>query len=533
MALTIPQPEFLSKFKAQLALDEEFQQLMNKVQRTPLEYPGFKLMNGLLFFKEKLFIPAASPLKQVLLEEFHSSLLGGHSGIHRTYGRLQENIYWNGMRKDVSEFVKSCLTCQQTKPANHSPFGLLQPLPVPERVWEDISLDFITGLPSLQNNTVILVVVDRLSKAAHFGMLPSNFMAVKVVELFSQMVCKLHGMPRSMVSNRDPIFLSHFWQDLFRLSGTKLRMSTAYHPQSDGQTEIVNKVLQQYLRCFVHHKPNQWGKVLHWAEWHYNTAVHTSTGFSPFQVVYGRPPPSLADYIPGTTQLQAVDSTLLARDEVLQELKKKLLKAQTLMTKNANQHRTQHQFKIGDWVFVKLRPYRQNSVVGKRIHKLSKRFYGPYKVIRAVGEVAFQLELPLSSKIHPVFHVSKLKPCFNNAITKLDLPPDVTNNHPQIRPLAVMDWKWNEGTKMVLIQWEGLFPEYATWEDFDDIQVTYPEFHLEDKVNFDGMRDVMEEDVGFEEEEGLVPQVSTKRISIMPKHLKDYVVHGLKKGSRK
>ncbi|MCH85336.1 enzymatic polyprotein, partial [Trifolium medium] len=151
-------------------------------------------------------------------------------------------------------------------------------------------------LPSFQNNTVILVVVDRLSKAAHFGTLPTQFTAVKVAELFASMVCKLNGMPRSIVSDRDAIFLSQFWKELFRLGGTKLRMSSAYHPQSDGETEIVNKVLQQYLRCFVHDQPRKRGLFLHWAEWHYNTVVHTSTGFSPFQVVYGRAPPALVDY---------------------------------------------------------------------------------------------------------------------------------------------------------------------------------------------------------------------------------------------
>jgi len=133
-------------------------------------------------------------------------------------------------------------------------------------VWEDISLDFITGLPSFQSYSVILVVVDRFSKAAHFGMLPTNFSAVKVVELFASMVCKLHGMPKSIISDRDPLFMSNFWKELFQMSGTKLRMSSAYHPQSDGQTEAVNKVLEQYLRAFVHVEPKLWGKYLHWAE---------------------------------------------------------------------------------------------------------------------------------------------------------------------------------------------------------------------------------------------------------------------------
>lgn len=195
------------------------------------------------------------------------------------------------------------------------------------------------------------------------------------------MICKLHGMPKSIVSDRDPVFLSHFWQNLFRLSGTKLKMSTTYHPQSDGQTENVNKLLQQYLRCFVHEKPKQWGKYLAWAEWHYNTAVHTSTRFTPYQIVYGQPPPSLPIYISGSCHIQAVDEELVDRDTILQLLKNKLNKAQATMKHYADLRRQPHPFKVGDWVLVKLRPYRQTSVAGKRVYKLSKRFYEPYKIL--------------------------------------------------------------------------------------------------------------------------------------------------------
>jgi hypothetical protein len=160
------------------------------------------------FFKGKLFIPSDSSLKTVLLEEFHASMLGGHVGIHKTYGRLRENVFWQGMKKDVIAFVNVCTFFQQVKSSNQSPYDLLQPFPVPDKVWEDISLDFVVGIPSFQNLTVILVVVDHLSKASHFGMLPTQFTAVKVAELFGVKVCKMHGMPRSMVSDRDPIFLS-------------------------------------------------------------------------------------------------------------------------------------------------------------------------------------------------------------------------------------------------------------------------------------------------------------------------------------
>ncbi|MCI15695.1 protein FAR1-RELATED SEQUENCE 5-like, partial [Trifolium medium] len=163
MAISIPHWDFMDKLKVELAVDKDFQQLLKQVNEEPTAYPYFKVLDGFLFFKGKLYIPITSTFKAILLEEFHSSTLGGHSGIHKTYGRLRENVYWDA-------------------------------------VWEDISLDFITGLPYFQTSTVILVVVDRFSKAAHFGMLPTGFTAQKVADLFAKMVFKHHGMPKSMVS---------------------------------------------------------------------------------------------------------------------------------------------------------------------------------------------------------------------------------------------------------------------------------------------------------------------------------------------
>jgi hypothetical protein len=188
MAISIPHWEFMDKLKAELASNTAFQTLLSQVIADLTSYPHFKALEGLLFFKRKLYIPSDSAFKSILLEEFHSSTLGGHSGIHKTYGRLRENVYWDGMHKEVTEFVKACLVCQQTKSPTHLPYGLLQPLPIPTTVWEDISLDFITGLPSFQTSTVILVVVDRFSKAAHFGMLPTSFTAQKVADLFAHML---------------------------------------------------------------------------------------------------------------------------------------------------------------------------------------------------------------------------------------------------------------------------------------------------------------------------------------------------------
>ena len=138
-------------------------------------------------------------------------------------------------------------------------------------------MDFIMGLPAYRNNTYVFVIVDRFSKGLHLSMLPSHHTAQSVAQLFMELVGKLHGMPRSIVSNRDPLFVSKFWQALFRLSGIKRRMSSAYHPQTDGQTEVAKRIIEQYLRAFVHRKPQSWGHFLLWAEWSYNTSIHSST----------------------------------------------------------------------------------------------------------------------------------------------------------------------------------------------------------------------------------------------------------------
>lgn len=193
--------------------------------------------------------------------------------------------------------------------------GLLCPLPMPHRPWEDLSLDFIVGLPPYQCNTTILVVVDRFSKGIHLGTLPTAHTAHMIASLFVNIVVKLHGILRSLISDRDPLFISHFWQKLFRVSGTLLCMSSSYHPQSDGQTEVLNRVTKQYLRAFVHHRPSLWGKLLPWVGWSHNTSWNVDTGATPYEVTFGRKPFNFPEYIVGSSNIAAVDEMLTDRDE--------------------------------------------------------------------------------------------------------------------------------------------------------------------------------------------------------------------------
>lgn len=368
--------------------------IIKAIQSDPTSKPGFVLKGGVLFYKNRLVIPAKSPIIDDLLRDFHSSPSGGHSGYLRTYRRMAGTLYWQGMMKRVQEFVKACDTCQRQKYAATTPSGLLQPLPIPVLVWSEISMDFITNLPKSNGYEAILVVVDRLSKYSHFIPLKHPFTARSIASIFVKEVVRLHGVPESILSDRDPLFVSIFWKELFKLIGTVLKMSSAYHPQTDGQTEVVNRCLEAYLRCFISDQPKSWAHWIPWAELWYNTSFHISTGFTPFEVVYGRKPPVLVHFLEGETRVEAVAQELRDRDEALRQLKFNLQKAQEQMKMQADKRRKEVQFDVGDWVFLKLRPHRQQSVV-QRIHqKLAPRFFGPYQIIQKVGPVAYKLKLP-------------------------------------------------------------------------------------------------------------------------------------------
>lgn len=213
----------------------------------------------------------------------HSSVLGGHSGVKATHQRLKRLFSWKGMKRDVESYIQQCRVCQQAKHENTHPAGLLQPLPVPEGAWQDITMDFIEGLPVSEGYNTNLVVVDRYTKYAHFLPIKHPFTAISIARVVLDNIVKLYGFPKSIVSDRDRIFTSVFWKELFAKCETTLKHSSAYHPQTDGQSERVNQCLEMFLRCSMQDSPKQWKSWLPMAELWYNTSYHSAIKCSPFQ----------------------------------------------------------------------------------------------------------------------------------------------------------------------------------------------------------------------------------------------------------
>ncbi|KAL6286677.1 hypothetical protein ACE6H2_011067 [Prunus campanulata] len=482
VAVSHPVFDSLSQLKQDCLQDPVAATIFQNYKTNPAILPkGYAIKDATLLYKGQIFVPSVHGWRTKLLEEFHSTPAGGHSGYLRTLKRLQRSFHWPGMRHDVKTFLAHCDTCQRQHYEAINPPGLLNPLPVPDYAWQSISMDFIVGLPPSRGKTVIMVVVDRLTKSAHFVPLAHPFTAPKVAEIFVNTIFKLHGMPQSLISDRDPIFLSNFWESFFKLQGTKLCFSSAYHPQSDGQTEVVNRILEQYLRCTIGDKPQSWTTWLPWAEWWYNTTFQSSISMTPFQALYGHPPPRITTYLPGSTAVHAVDTALLDRDALLHLLKTNITLAQNRMKLAADKHRTERHFAIGDYVFLRLHPYRQHSVAARHFNKLSPRFYGPFKVLSRIGEVAYRLELPPTSKVHPVFHVSLLKKKVGATTTPLPtLPPISSSGAPHWEPDQILErgiFKHRNAARTKwLIQWKGFPAADATWEDAHSIMERFPSF---------------------------------------------------------
>ncbi|KAA0032207.1 pol protein [Cucumis melo var. makuwa] len=409
--------------------------------------------DGGLLFERRLCVPSDSAVKTELLSEAHSSPFSMHPAV---------------------------------KAPRQKPAGLLQPLSIPEWKWENVSMDFITGLPrTLRGFTVIWVVVDRLTKSAPFVPGKSTYTASKWAQLYMSEIVRLHGVPVSIVSDRDARFTSKFWKGLQTTMGTRLDFSTAFHPQTDGQTERLNQVLEDMLRACALEFPGSWDSHLHLMEFAYNNSYQANIGMAPFEALYGKCCRSPVCWGEVGEQRLMGPELVQSTNEAIQKIRSHMHTAQSGQKSYADVRRKDLEFEVGDKVFLKVAPMR-GVLRFERRGKLSPRFVGPFEILERIGPVAYRLALPPSlSTVHDVFHVSMLRKYVPDPSHVVDYEPlEIDENLSYTeQPVEVLAREVktlrNKEIPLVKVLWRNHRVEEATWEREDDKRSRYPDLFEE------------------------------------------------------
>ncbi|GJT20970.1 putative nucleotidyltransferase, ribonuclease H [Tanacetum coccineum] len=441
--------------------------------------------DGVVWFEDRLCVPNDQALREKVMTEAHSSPFTIHPGSTKMYRDLKQYFWWNGMKQDVATFVSKCMTCQQVKIEHQRASGLLQPLEIPMWKWDEISMDFVTGLPTTQKrHDAIWVVVDRLTKSAHFLPIRKNYGISKLAEIFRQEIVRLHGTPTSIVSDRDPKFTSHFWKGLQKAWGTRLKFSTAFHPQTDGQSERTIQTLEDMLRACALEWTGSWDEYLCLVEFAYNNSWHASIKAAPFELLYGRKcrAPICWDEV-GERLIEGPELIEITNEKVA-VAKEKLKEARSRQKSYADKHRRDLEFQVGDRVFLKVSPFRGVKRFGIK-GKLSPRFIGPFEILERIGEVSYRLALPPQlSHVHDVFHVSLLRGYHYHPLHVASYPfdqiqPDMSLSE---EPESILDRQErvmrNKVIPFVKILWKNHPEREATWETEESMRASYPHFFV-------------------------------------------------------
>jgi hypothetical protein len=384
------------------------------------------------------------------------------------------------LKRDVAAHVAMCDVCQRVKAEHQRPAGLLHPLKMPEWKWEEIGMDFIVGLPRTSAGyDSIWVIVDRLTKVAHLILVKTTYSGTKLAELYVARIVCLYGVLKKIVSDRGSQFTSRYWKKLHESLDTRLNFSSAYHPQTDGQTERTNQVLEDMLRACALKHGSSWDKSLPYAEFSYDNSYQASLKMSSFETLYGRKCRTTL-YWDQTGERQLFGPEIIQEaEEQVQQIRENLRTAQSRQKSYADTWSRLLEFKEGDYVYLKVSPLRGMRRF-KDKGKLSPRFIGPFLILKRVGEVAYQLELPDHlADVHDVFHISQLKKCLRVPeeqlpMEELSVQSDLTYTEYPVKILDTLTRVTrNKVIKMCKVQWNHHGEGEATWEREEELRIDF------------------------------------------------------------
>lgn len=389
------------------------------------------------------------------------------------------------MKKDVAYFVERCLTCLKVKAEHQRPSGQLQQIEIPKWKWDHITMDFVTKLPKTPKGyDAIWVIVDRLTKSAHFLPIKESYRLDRLAKLYIDEIVSLHGVPLSIISDRDSRFTSSFWQSFQQAMGSRVKLSTAYHPQTDGQSERTIQTLEDMLRACVIDFAGSWENHLPLVEFAYNNSYQASIKAAPYEALYGRKcrTPLCWNEV-GERQLAGPELVQQTTDKI-QVIRDRIKVAQDRQKSYADKRRKPIEFQIGDKVMLKVSPWKGVSRFGKG-GKLSPRYVGPFVIKDRVGEVAYKLELLVELHgIHNTFHVSNLKKCLAEGDVTVPLAEIQVDRNLRYakEPIAIVDRKISKLRRtevpLVKVHWKHHTAAQATWESEREMKAKYPHLFI-------------------------------------------------------
>jgi hypothetical protein len=467
--------ESISAFVSELSLREQIISALLKdpvadEQRLDPQSP-WSWDNGLLLRNNLIYVPEDNSLRLELMRQHHDDPLAGHFGIPKTFELLSRNYWFPRMHAFVKSYIASCDLCSRGKPSRHPRHGELAPLPAPSGPWKSVSCDFIVDLPISNGFDSILVFVDRLTKMTHLVPCHKTTDAPEFARMFLDNVIRLHGIPQSLVSDRGSIFTSHFWKSLASMMNLKRRLSTAFHPQTDGQTERMNQTLEQYLRMYCNYQQDNWTNLLSLAEFALNNAHQPTINCSPFYANYGFHPtftinprsPSMS--VPAAKAL--ADNLQSHHSDLIESIKS----AQNHQARYYDAKHKRIEFSVGDKVWLSS----LNIQTQRPSKKLDWKRLGPFTILERIGTQAYRLQLPPSIKIHPVFHVSLLEPHTSSTIPHRTQPPPppvvvVDSSELEYEVEDILDSKYLRNRLFYLIKWKGYDPSDNSWEPASSVK---------------------------------------------------------------